>query len=114
MRSSQHLEGRAYRAVLLDVWDALSPVAPFAFRVFDEIAAYVDAAADEGIAWEQAVDEQLLQKVLPKIKGTDLRLRSSLSRFVEISEDRFPLSHTKAAALHAAFVEHGFTEFFSV
>lgn len=111
---SQHLTGRPYRAALLDVWDAVSPVAPFAFRVVDEIAAYVDAAANEGISWEQAVDEQLLQKVLPKIKGTDLRLRSSLARFVEISEDRFPLSHAKASALHAAFAEHGFTEFFSV
>ena len=111
---SQHLEGREYRAVLLDVWDAVSAVAPFAFRVVDEIGAYVDAAAEDGVSWEQAVDEQLLQKVLPKMKGTDLRLRSALSRFIEISEDRFPLSHAKAVALRAAFVEHGFTEFFSV
>jgi hypothetical protein len=37
-----------------------------------------------------------------------------LARFLEISEDRFPLSYAKARALQAAFVEHGFTEFFSV
>jgi hypothetical protein len=37
-----------------------------------------------------------------------------LTRFVEISEDTFPLSHAKAAALLSAFIEHGFTDFFSV
>jgi hypothetical protein len=111
---SKHLEGRPYRNELLELWDAIAPVAPFAFRVVDEIAAYVDGAAEVDVAWEQALDEQILQKVLPKIKGTDLRLRTALSRFIEISEDRFPLSHAKAVALRAAFIEHGFTEFFSV
>jgi MoxR-like ATPase len=111
---SRHLEGRPYRNVLLEIWDALAPVAPFAFRVVDEIAAYVDAAAEVGVAWETALDEQLLQKVLPKIKGTDARLPRALFRFVEISEGNFPMSHAKATALHAAFVEYGFTEFFAV
>jgi MoxR-like ATPase len=108
-----HLGARPYRDLILEVWDVLHTVAPFAFRVLDEIAKYVDDAAALNVGWETAVDEQLLQKVLPKIKGTDLRLRSALVRFNEIAEDRFPLSRAKAQAMLSAFTEHGFTEYFS-
>jgi hypothetical protein len=66
---SDHLSGRPYRNVLLQVWELLAPVAPFAFRVVDEIGAYVDAAGAEAIPWEQALDEQLLQKVLPRSRA---------------------------------------------
>src|SRR5262249_35782945 len=46
---SKHLESRPYRSELLEVWDAIAPVAPFAFRVVDEIAAYIDRAAEVGV-----------------------------------------------------------------
>jgi len=109
---SQLLAGRPYHDVLLTIWDEIHEVAPFAYRVVKEIGAYVDAAAEVGVSWEQALDEQLLQKVLPKIKGTDLRLRSVLKQFIELAEDRFPLSREKAHLMLVAFNEHGFTSYF--
>jgi hypothetical protein len=50
--------------------------------------------------------------VLPKIKGTDLRLRGVLERFIQIAADNFPLSTSKAETMLAAFTEHGFTSYF--
>jgi MoxR-like ATPase len=108
----QQLEGQPYRELLLTVWDELHPVAPFAYRVVDEINEYVAAAATVGISWEEALDQQLLQKVLPKIKGTDLRLRGTLERFIQLASDQFPLSAVKAQGMLAAFTEHGFTSYF--
>jgi hypothetical protein len=107
-----HLGERPFSTTLADVWTILRDVAPFAFRVLDEITAYVDAAEDLDIDWEIAFDEQLLQKVLPKIRGADLRLKDALRDFVELSADRFPLSHAKASTMLATFNEHGFTSYF--
>ena len=67
----------------MDVWDAAHQVAPFAFRVLDEITEYIEEADELEVGWEEALDEQLLQKVLPKIKGTDLRLGVALRAFAD-------------------------------
>jgi hypothetical protein len=108
----RHLEGRPYRGELAEAWAAFRAVAPFAFRVLDEIASYIDQAAALGVSWEAALDEQLLQKVLPKLKGTDLRIQPALTRFIELSAGRMPLSHAKATTMLQAFNEHGFTSYF--
>ena len=63
-----------YQSVILAVWDAIRDVAPFGFRVLTDIATYVQDASALGVEWQAAVDEQLLQKVLPKVKGTDPRI----------------------------------------
>ena len=67
-----HLGARPYASVLTDVWEIFCRVAPFAFGVLDEINSYVDEAAEIGVSWQVALDEQMLQKVLTKVKGTDL------------------------------------------
>jgi MoxR-like ATPase/predicted RNA-binding protein with PUA-like domain len=108
----EHLSGRPYAATVADVWDALRDVAPFAFRVLDEMAAYIDEAEAFDVEWPAALDEQLLQKVLPKVKGTDLRIMPALRTFKELAADRFPLSYQKASAMLATFDEHGFTSYF--
>ncbi len=108
----RQLEGREYSEVLLSVWDEFHVVAPFAYRVVDEITEYVADAEAAGVSWEVALDEQLLQKVLPKIKGTDLRVRGALEHFIQLAADRFPLSTAKAEVMLAAFTEYGYTSYF--
>ncbi len=66
-----YIDGESFSELLMAVWDAVHEVAPFAFRVFDEIKVYVTAARNLGREWEEALDEQILQKILPKCKGAD-------------------------------------------
>jgi hypothetical protein len=108
----QHLGERPFAPTLADVWSVMREVAPFAFRVLDEITAYVTEAEALGVSWEEALDEQLLQKVLPKVKGTDRRVGGALREFIDLSADRFPLSHEKAQTMFRTFEEHGFTSYF--
>jgi len=112
-RLREHLGEEAYAEVLLSVWDAISGVAPFAFRVLDEITAYVDVAESHGASWEEALDEQLLQKVLPKVKGTEPQVGEGLAEFLEAApEESYPLSHRKAQSMLEEFRSHGFTSYF--
>jgi len=83
-----HTAGRVYQSVILAVWDAIRDVAPFGFRVLTDIATYVQDASVLGVEWQAAVDEQLLQKVLPKIKGTDPRIGGALEQFAALMAGR--------------------------
>ncbi|BAY78459.1 hypothetical protein NIES25_49330 [Nostoc linckia NIES-25] len=108
----EHLGEVDYREILMKVWDNLHLVAPFAFRVLDEIKNYVNEAKVLGISWEEALDEQLLQKILPKLKGADDRVGEALKAFVDIAENKFNLSHAKASKMLKTFEQHGFTSYF--
>jgi MoxR-like ATPase len=108
----QHLVGTSYATPVLEVWKAMRPVAPFAHRILDEIAAYVRQAQKLGVDVNEALDEQLVQKVLPKIRGTDPRIGEALGRFIELADPAWPLSAAKAKAMQDMFASHGFTSYF--
>jgi hypothetical protein len=113
-RLEDHIDDEPYSEVLLEVWDAISSVAPFAFRVIDETAEYIEEAQDHGSSWEGALDEQLLQKVLPKMKGTEPAVGEALKEFLEtVPEESYPLSHAKADRMLEDFRTQGFTSYFS-
>jgi hypothetical protein len=107
-----HLSRRPYQDDLLQIWDAVHHIGPFTFRVLDEIAAYVDGAARLGVPWTEALDEQLLQKVLPKIKGADHRVGAGLTQFVALTSGRYPLSHNRATQMLEGFKRHGLASYF--
>ena len=107
-----HTAGTPYQALLLAVWDVMQYVAPFAYRVLDDIASYVEGSARLEISWQTAIDEQLLQKVLPKVKGTDPRIGDALERFIELTAEGFPLSNAKARSMSSAYTDHGFVSYF--
>lgn len=108
----KHLGEVPYRDTLMEVWVAIHEVAPFAFRVLDEIAVYVAEAEDLDVAWQEALDEQLLQKILPKLKGADLRIDSSLERLAELTAEDFPLTNAKTREMLEGFGQHGFASYF--
>jgi hypothetical protein len=101
-----------WQSTLLSVWDALVDAAPFAFRVVDEIRSYIQEADQLGVPWDMALDEQLLQKVLPKVKGVDPRVGDGLQQLMTVCGDRFPLTRTKTHQMLQAFKQHGFVSFF--
>ena len=108
-----HLDGSPLAKTLLSAWDALHEVAPFAFRVVDDIRNYVDAAAALGVEVDAALDEQMLQKLLPKVHGIDPRIEQALTGFIELCGDDFPLSSDKARRMQIRFNEHGSASYFA-
>ena len=109
----RHLGGSPFAEPLLSAWEALHEVAPFAFRVIDDIRAYVEGADALGVSAEEALDEQMLQKLLPKVHGIDPRIEQSLAKFIELCGDRFPLSAEKARHMRIRFNEHGSASYFA-
>jgi MoxR-like ATPase len=109
---ADHVGDAVFAADLLAAWDAVHDIAPFAFRVADEIKVYVREAQQLGVSWESALDEQLLQKVMPKIKGADLRIEGTLDAILDLCDGRFPLTHEKAKVMRDGFAQHGFASYF--
>jgi hypothetical protein len=102
------LDGVPYQELMVEVWEAVRDVAPFAFRVVDEIRGYVSASEAERDGWEEPLDEQILQKVLPKVRGTDLRTGPALEKLIELAGDTLPLTRAKATTMHGSFQQYGF------
>ncbi|HEY9774212.1 MAG TPA: AAA family ATPase [Planktothrix sp.] len=100
------------RDLIMPIWDAVSDVAPFSIRVVDEITRYVNEAARIGLPWEVALDDQIIQKILPRIKGTDIRLGAALQRLSDLTANRFPRSHSKIQQLNYGFHNYGIVSFF--
>jgi energy-coupling factor transporter ATP-binding protein EcfA2 len=106
-----HMVGYPWADTVLQIWDALVEVAPFGFRVLDEINSYVIAATEIGTDQAHALDEQLVQKVLPRLRG-DSDAGAGLDAFITLTEGRFPLSNEKARSMRAELNAHGFVSFF--
>ena len=109
----QHLDGLPWEETMLALWDAVREVAPFAYRVLDEIDQYVDVHTVEllGEAWEPLVDEQILQKILPRVRGTDARLKEVLEALEALTAGIFPLSHAKVVRMRDGYRRHGFASY---
>jgi hypothetical protein len=108
---AKHLAGTPHGEMLLAVWDALRPVAPFGFRVLDEVTNYVAAAEEIGTDWHTALDEQLVQKVLPRVRG-DESARPAIDAFINTVGASFPLALAKAERMKKELDAHGFLAFF--
>ncbi|WP_174369228.1 McrB family protein [Deinococcus sp. JMULE3] len=106
-----HLTGNAQADLILSIWDVIHPVAPFAFRIVDELTEYQAAARQLGLDPLDALDDAVLQKVLPKLRGTDARLLGTLSEFLTLVEGTLPLSHAKAGRMRDEGTRHGFISF---
>ena len=101
-----------YADDLIAIWRAIYDVAPFAYRVVDEIRLYVAAATDEALPWQQALDHQILKKVLPKLARSDDRVGPVLAVLAEICTPSLPLSARKCAEMRKNIEAHGFAAYF--
>ncbi len=100
------------RDVLMAIWDAVADVMPFSIRVVDEINKYVAEAARIGLPWEEAFDDQIIQKILPRVKGTDIRIGVMLQKLNDITANQFTRSNYKIQQLSYGFHTNGIVSFF--
>ena len=107
-----HLADAEYASAVLEIWDAVKDTAPFGYRVIDQLESYIEAASNHGVGWQQALDEQVLHKVLPKIKGAEPQVGDALAQLQEVTHGRLPLSHQKSVEMQNRFRNHGFTSYF--
>ncbi|HSS05322.1 MAG TPA: cold shock domain-containing protein [Solirubrobacterales bacterium] len=107
-----HVEKHDYGDTIMRIWDAIHPIAPFGFRVLDEVAIYTTEALNHGSTWQEALDDLVLQKVLPKIKGTDPKLGGVLEELELATQDDLPFSHAKVKSMRSDFIAHGFVSYF--
>ncbi|MFL6332944.1 MAG: EVE domain-containing protein [Pyrinomonadaceae bacterium] len=108
----RHLGKAPFTEEIMDIWKEVNLVAPFAFRVLDDIKAYVEEAERMGISWQVALDEQVLQKVLPKCGGADLRVERALKFLSELPVEAYPLTSRKAKEMLDEYGQSGFASFF--
>lgn len=107
-----HMGVAPYAEEIMNIWQEVNLVAPFAFRVLDDIKAYVEEAERMGISWQVALDEQVLQKVLPKCGGADLRVERALKVLSELPAEAYPLTTRKAKEMLDEYGQSGFASFF--
>lgn len=109
---SAHLGSVPYQEELMKIWREVNLAAPFAFRVIDEIKAYIAEAEQIGVEWHVALDEQVLQKILPKCNGADLHVEKTLRFLSELAAEHYPLTSRKAKEMLNGYSQSGFASFF--
>jgi hypothetical protein len=108
-----YVAGQPFAGALLDAWDCVADVKPFAFRVAREFIAYIGDADRQGIGWEEAFDEQMLQKVLPRLTGADLALGKALEALQAWSAGRYPLTHHRVGLMLDRYRHTGVASYFA-
>ena len=109
----EHLGDRPWAGQLFNIWKVVQPAAPFAFRVIDDMNRYIQLAGDENSSWQDALDEQIEQKILPKLSGNQANLHSVLGELALLLGQDFPLSSKRLEAMKSQHEDIGFVSFFS-
>lgn len=103
-----------YKALLDEIYECLN--GNFAFRVVDEISIYINQNKiyDSSKELDELLDEQIYQKILPKIHGSKLDLPKKLNKLKEVLEaTQKPYSNTnsKIEKMLSHVSTHGYASF---
>ena len=109
----EHIGNRPYRETLMNIWRIIHSAAPFSFRVVDDIIAYVDHAEKISASWQEAFDEQITQKVLPKVRGNDAATERALKELAEYCKSTLPFTYKKIKTMLSAKEKNGSFSFFT-
>ena len=85
--------------VLMDLWDRMAPACPVGFRVLDDIADYLKLAEQEDVDWRVALDEQIVSKLLPKLRGLDPEVAEALRLIDTRVDGEFPRASAKCKSM---------------
>ncbi len=82
------------------------------YRVRDEIVFYMLNNAESGLLEEDnAMDNAIMQKILPRIQGSSKGVKDILNGLAEICKDKYPKCEKKIAFMLRKFEEDGFTTY---
>lgn len=100
---------------LKELFEKMEPIgAEFGFRSAYEISRFIyHHAMITGPGWKfnDAIDAQIVQKLMPKLHGSKKKLGPVLDKLREFCEGRFPISEKKIVRMQNRLVEHGFTSY---
>jgi MoxR-like ATPase len=101
---------------LLALFKPLSDVgAEFGYRSAKEIARFVAIHRElsgEGWQYKEALDAQLMQKLMPKLHGSERKLSGVLGTLKKFAEDHdLPLTKNKVDRMQKRLKDEGFTSF---
>ena len=111
---TRYFDIKEYKSILDKIYNALN--GNFAFRIIDEITLYIkinkeyNAAAD----LHMLLDEQVYQKLLPKIHGSKLDLPKKLNELKSVlygTEKEYLLTNTKITKMLDHVSTHGYASF---
>ena len=101
--AKQHLEqrlaNRECTEVLLQLWKAMEPAHPVGFRVLDDIADYIERAEKDSTHWKVALDQQIVSKLLPKLRGVEPEEAEALRNVWKVVDEEYPLARAKAETM---------------
>lgn len=85
----------------------------FGYRVTNEISRLVRLASEEvaGQGLNDALDIQILQKILPKLHGTKAKLEAPLEKLRDYCDSRFPRSARKIQQMEQHLSMQGYASF---
>jgi uncharacterized protein YdiU (UPF0061 family) len=103
------LEGLPYKTVLKETLTCLSPVIPLSFRTCKDILSYIESATQLGLTWQTALDQQILQKLLARLRSSDPTLLNRLNQLADLlPETDFPLTRKRLSQLISQWQREGF------
>lgn len=103
------LHGLPYQSLLMAIFTCLSPPIPLSFRTCKEMRSYIEAALQIGMDWHAALDQQIVQKLLVRLRGSDPALLMHLNQLEALLPAAdFPLTSERLRQLKNQWQREGF------
>lgn len=106
------LSSSPWRETLLSLWQMLSPLVPLSYRSLEDIQTYLERAVMLGCSWQKALDEQVVQKILPRLRYLKALHLPLLEELQQALPSEFGLTHRKLQQMIEAIQEQGFGAYF--
>lgn len=101
-----------WKDLVAQIWESLDTLVPFSYRSLEDMHRYIERAVDLGCAWETALDEQLVQKILPRLHFLKARHLSVLEALLEQLSQDYPLARRKLQMISFQIQDQGFGSYF--
>ena len=110
---ARHIAATPFADDLLAIWDAVNRVAPFAFRVLNEMMAYVEEAEKLACCGKWRWTSRYYKRCCLNVKGADSRVGDALAWLVsDPLTEKFPMTHKKAQDMLDGYRQSGFASYF--